>query len=175
MKPTHSMTGQNNMVDQQRAIRDLEREKSEAKKLFESEQNDMAKRLYKMRRNLAVDAVGLDRQKINMARDILEVRGSFIGGGDARASVVNDAIRVLIDGTSDLQRNYFGTKSYDRWHGQRCDCEYGFGPRHGSIIFYVGLRPEWRNANLSSTQIEACVYFLTCIEAIENAEKGVTR
>ena len=169
------MTVENSMVDQQRAIRALEREKAEAKKLFESEQNDMAKRLYKMRRNLAVDAVGLDRHKIDMARDVLEIRGSFIGGGDARLSVVNDAISVLLDGTSDLRRKYFGTKSYDRWHGQRCDCEYGFGPKHGSIIFYVGLRPKWREVNLSSIQIEACVYFLTCIEAIENAEKRVAR
>lgn len=165
------MESTTSIVEQQRAIRAIEREKAEAKKAFDAEQDAMAKRLHTMRRNLAVDAVGLDRQKIERARNVLEIRGSFSRGGDERASVVRDAINVLLDGKPDLRTKYFGTKSYDRWHGQRSDHCYGYGPKHGSVIFAIGLRGDYREADLTPKEVEACVYFLTCIEAIEAAEK----
>ncbi len=67
----------------------------------------------------------------------------------------------------DLHREYFGAKDYDHWVSQRCDCEYGMGPRHGHIVFAIGLRREVRGHDLTPTRREAAVYYLVHLEAIQ--------
>jgi hypothetical protein len=130
--------------------------------------------------NLASE--GLDPEKIALARTILFVRGTYERGGDDRASVMADAIKQLATGEpvrahyADLWRVGFGTKSYDRWHGQRTDCEYGMGPSHGSLIFQVGINSDVREsrkqADLTPEEIEACIYFLGSLARIQAAESA---
>lgn len=128
---------------------------------------------------LRTAGLGLDPDKLALARKIVVVRGSFARAGDDRLSVVHDAIRQLATGVpirpvyTDLWRCAFGTKSYDRWHGQRCDCEYGMGPRHGSVIFSVGLTQAARSkshSDLTGAEIEAAIYYLTNLERVQSAE-----
>lgn len=129
---------------------------------------------------LELSAAGIDLDKVALARTILYVRGSYSRGGSEKASVIQDAIKQLASGQpvrpiySDLWRQYFGTKDYDRWSGQRTDCDYGCGPRHGSIVFAVGITSETRTARTQSSltpdEIEAAIYFLSNIARIQAAE-----
>lgn len=129
---------------------------------------------------LEMSAAGIDFDKVALAKTILTVRGTYADGGADRASVVSDAVKQLATGKpvrehyGDLWRVFFGTKSYDRWYGQRCDCEYGYGPSYGSIIFDVGLtdavRQSRTHADLTSDEIEACIYYLTNLERVQTAE-----
>ena len=122
---------------------------------------------------------GLDSSKIDSALEILAIRGRYEHGGDDRASVISDAMKQLATEESfgfykDLWRGYFGTKNYSGWRGQRSDHEYGFGPKHGSVCFSVGLRKDVRereNKKLTTSEIEACLYYLTNIERIQQAHK----
>jgi hypothetical protein len=139
----------------------------------------------KTQQEITLLKTGLDTGKIELARSILELRGSYVKAGQDRASVIVDAIRWFVDGKlcyengetnyyKDLRRHYFGTKNYDGWHGQRSDHEYGCGPRHGSVIFYVGLQRHMRAANLDSNHVEACIYYLSNIERIHGVEGALT-
>lgn len=128
---------------------------------------------------LEMSAAGIDFEKVAIAKTIISVGGTYVNGGDDRASVVADAIRQLATGApirqvyGDLWRVRFGTKSYDRWHGQRCDCDYGMGPSHGSIIFAVGLTNAARKrpyADLTPPEIEAAIYYLTNLARVQAAE-----
>lgn len=125
---------------------------------------------------------GLDQEKIALARTVLRIQGTYARAGDERASVIADAIYQL--GTGNPVRQYygdlwtlnFGTKNYDRWHGQRCDCEDGMGPRHGSVIFSVGLSRDVRKRDpqkLTSEETEAAIYLLVRLEAVQSAEAKV--
>ena len=128
---------------------------------------------------LDMSASGIDLEKVALAKTIVYVRGTYARGGDERASVIADAVKQLATGApiravyGDLWRVAFGTKSYDRWHGQRTDCEYGLGPRHGSIIFQVGLVEGVRNnrthSDLTPEEIEAAIYYLTNLERVQAA------
>jgi hypothetical protein len=113
---------------------------------------------------------GLDAEKIALARTILKVEGLYEKAGQDRASVISDAIAWFATGKApcyyQLSSADYGTKSYDRWHGQRSDHEWG-GPRHGSLIFKVGLRD--RKAEITPEQREACLYYLTNITEIQEA------
>lgn len=140
----------------------------------------------KQRANVLASAEqGLDLEKVRVGKTVVYVRGSFDRAGDDRASVIHDAIRQLATGEpvrevyGDLWQRYFGTKSYDRWHGQRSDHAYFMGPGHGSIIFEVGLvqsvRENRTQADLTAEEIEAAIYYLTNIKRVQDAEAAAAR
>lgn len=128
---------------------------------------------------IKLSADGIDHDKVALAKTIIYVT-DYTKGGDEWKSCVADAITQLSTGEpkrpvyGDLWRRYFGTKSYDRWHGQRSDHEYGYGPRHGSIIFRVEItrdaraRKQWE---LTPEEVEAAIYYLTNLTRIQDAER----
>lgn len=125
-------------------------------------------------RALALDGAMLDEGKIALARTVVYVRGHYSKAGEDRASVIQDAISFFASGPKpykDLRQGYFGTKNYDRWSGQRSDHPYWAGPSHGSICFAVGLTNDARKRDeFSADEVEACLYLLTRVEAIQSAE-----
>jgi len=141
-------------------------------------------------------AGGMDLEKIARAAQILEIRGTYLLGGQDKRSVIVDAIewfstgsvRYLENGQPNPYKNlfvrYFGTKNYDGWVGQRSDHEYYMGPRHGSTIFSIGIQKVHRdryeesgnyekqipkNYTFALADIEAVLYYLHNIEKIESA------
>lgn len=125
-------------------------------------------------RSVALDGAMLDQEKISLARTVLYVRGSYERAGEDRASVIQDAVAFFATGPrpyKDLRQDYFGTKNYDRWSGQRSDHPYWAGPSHGTICFKVGLTDAGRKRDgFTPEEVEACLYLLTRIEAIQKAE-----
>lgn len=115
---------------------------------------------------------GLDNERIANALAVLKVYGSYISGGQDKATVIRDAVDWLATGKCGAYRGLdeldFGTKSYDLWYGQRSDHEWG-GPRHGSIIFQIGLKD--RRRELTEEERSDAIYFLLNIEAWEQAKK----
>lgn len=144
------------------------------------EEARLREEIRKRRSVLEMSAAGIDFDQVTLAKTILSVRGTYAKGGEDRASVVSDAVKQLATGVpprvhyGDLWHVYFGTKSYDRWYGQRCDGPYWTGPSHGSIIFAIELRDDVRknrtHADLTPAEIEACVYYLTNLERVQTAE-----
>lgn len=124
---------------------------------------------------VAIAAAGMDLEQIAAAEAVLEVRGLYRFGGEDRASVLRDAIAEISTGCKgttyrSLWQAYFGTKDYAHWHGQRCDCQYGLGPSHGSIVFSIGLQRSIRSREmevLSDAERAACVYYLTNLDSIQ--------
>ena len=131
---------------------------------------------------LSMSRAGLDLEKIALAKTIIFVDGEFMKGGQDKYSVIHDAIMTLATGVpvrkvyGDLWMRYFGTKNYNCWHGQREDHEYGYGPRHGSTIFKVGIveqvRKNRKQSELTTDEIEAAIYYLTNLESIQESEKS---
>lgn len=125
--------------------------------------------------NIAMHDNGLHLELIEEAEKILYVRGDVLKGDDNMSCVV-DAIqwfsKLDLGPYKDLETRYFGTKSYDRWYGQRTDCEYGSGPRHGHIIFSIGLRGSYQERqelveSLTDEQRDACIYYLNNLIKIQ--------
>jgi hypothetical protein len=137
-------------------------------------------------RIIAQAGAGLDPVKIALGRTVVNVRGNIASArygsghlrhdsqGGIRQLVVQDAIKWLATGDgAGLQAGYLGVKNYDGFGDQRTDCEYGMGPRHGSIVFAVegreGLRKHgW--AFMDDEQREAAIYYLTNLQAVQEAE-----
>lgn len=136
-----------------------------------AERNRLVSAHEAVRHQIGNAKAGLDNDRIERGLSILKLRGSYTRGGTDKASVIRDAVDWLSTGKNagyyQFDQADFGTKSYDRWHGQRSDHEWG-GPRHGSIIFQIGLKD--RKAELTEDQRSDAIYFLLNIEAWEAAK-----
>lgn len=68
----------------------------------------------------------------------LEIRGS------ARPAVIEDAITLIQRNPHGaLRQEYLGVKNYAGFGDQRENHSYGFGPKHGHIVFRIGLTDAW--------------------------------
>lgn len=138
---------------------------------------DIDARLKQIAERTSLLTSGVDR-----ARRIVEVRGDAtksVHGRDwdqrqenVRGKAVGDARRWLANNATRLQECYIGVKNYSGFGDQREDHSYGTGPRHGSIVFSIGLTPEARNRTLTSDEIEDALYLLHVLPAIATAEKA---
>ena len=115
---------------------------------------------------IAVASTGLDSEKVAIAETVIYVSGEFGYGDDF--SAVRSAISDIADGCKKLRREYFGTKNYDRFHHQGSNHSYGYGPRHGSIVFSIGLRD--RKKELTADEQDAAIYYLLNLKAIMDAK-----
>lgn len=91
------------------------------------EQRDMAMR-------------GVDPDVLALAKSVIYVRGKV---SESAGGAFEAALERIAAGGSQMLREYVGAKRYSGFH-QRCDSEYGYGPKHGGIVFEVGLAPEIR-------------------------------
>lgn len=111
------------------------------------------------------------------AEHVLEVWGNYARAGQDAAAMRDEAIAEILKGGGRLVEEYFGTKDYDRWHGQGVSCSYGFGPKHGNVIFSIGLvrivREREVRPALNEAEINAAVYYLRNLEKIQAC--GVAR
>lgn len=119
---------------------------------------------------------GIDHEKISLARAVLSIYGLYKDGGTDRDTVIRDAVNQLATGIparehySDLWIQRLGTKNYDGWRGQRSDHEYGYGPRHGSICFGVGIVDSVRKRDLrilTADETEAAIYMLLNLDRVQ--------
>lgn len=110
---------------------------------------------------------GLDLNRILHAEHVLRIYGRL--GGES-ASAIEDARKAILAGGGRLRTEFFGTKNYDRWSGQRCDCSYGYGPSHGYIVFEIGLTSEARKRDLTAEEIEDALYLLGNVKAYLDAK-----
>lgn len=130
---------------------------------------------------IQVASQGIDLQLISVAESVIYVGGSYTNAGEDKRSVLDDAIAQIATGEkqsrSNLWSEYFGTKDYAHWHGQRSDHGYGYGPRHGSVIFSIGFKLPVRDRcpqELTEEERQACVYYLTNLERIQSERAKAT-
>lgn len=158
-----------------KTLSELERRKGEIeasiageKKRHESTVSAYNSELADVQRQIGLKLHGLDTELVSLARTVI-YWGKYSRGGCDRQSVIDDAVKDLLEGAPKLRQNFFGTKDYAHWSGQRSDHSYGFGPSHGSTVFSVGLTQEARKRDLTPNEIDAAIYVIRNIERIETA------
>lgn len=116
--------------------------------------------LEEMRRQKAMLLKGIDANRIKSAENLLRIYG-LDNERNFNVRCINEAINDIAQGSSKLQKEYFGIKNYEGWTHQECDLPYGFDPKHGSIVFSVGLSNP--KHNLTDEETECCLYYLNLL------------
>jgi hypothetical protein len=117
---------------------------------------------------------GLDPERVEHGLRVLELRGTYAQGGAERDWAIEAAIGDIIAGGRDLHTSYVGTKDYAHWRGQSITHEYGYGPKHGTVVFGIGLQPAYRRQLTAGEQADA-VYVLRNLPRIQAAQAQAAR
>lgn len=106
-----------------------------------------------------MSSMEITADQIDLARKCISINGKI---SESAGGAYQAALEAVAAGGQALLKQYIGAKRYEGFH-QRCDSKYGYGPKHGSIVFSVGLMPHIRNSchRLTEDEVEACVRYLT--------------
>lgn len=122
------------------------------------------------RQDISVITAGLDIEKIRLAEFAFEFEGDPRDYPEA-AKAIADAKAEIAASDKPLQKRYIGLKCFGGWIGQRSDHEYGYGPRHGSIVLSIGVRRGMIGEPLSEGVREAAHYYLEVWPRIIDARR----
>lgn len=144
--------------------------KAERAQLEESTQRrirEIKTDLEKLQTSFNVRSVGLDEDKIRLALTVIEVTGKY----EREGGCVAKAVASLAKNDSYMNRIAIAVKDYAQFSGQGCDCEYGYGPKHGSHVFTVGLTRDARKRELTEEERDAAIYYLMRLQQIQEAQR----
>ena len=136
-------------------------------------------------RKSAAFAGGLDEETIRLARGLCwfkpevrlldwqrgRVHGNiqFVAPYGEQLGAIRDFKAQLAGGPRgpymDISKQFFGTKRYESFICQRCDCEPGMGPRHGSITMQIGLHQRIMKDEIPEANANAAIRVLNAILA----------
>jgi hypothetical protein len=113
---------------------------------------------------------GIDIEKIHTAEKVLWIRG-LRDENNFDSDCVRRAIQGIASGDQKIKREYYGVKNYDQFYHQAEDYEYGYGPKHGTIVFSIGLRNP--KHDLTDDDVECCLYLLNLL-LDKDSRKAIT-
>ena len=115
-----------------------------------------------------------------IANQILEIRGNYLEplvtsreSCNGAKWAVEEAIKWFRDDPNNLDERlangaqrtglryqYFGSKNYEQFQNQDIKLDYGYGPSHGYVIFYIGIQKTVRGWEFNDEEIESCIEYL---------------
>ena len=124
-----------------------------------------------VRIQLSLDGISFPR--IERAERFVRVSGKLpkldiLDTTSQRHRLLQEAMLDLANGCPRLSKEYFGIKNYDGFGDQRSDHTYGYGPKHGSIVFRVSLTNS--ESIPHGNDLEDCLYYLGNFQKVQQAE-----
>ena len=144
------------------AVREENERHDEAKKALLADLKDAQDKRAHLAAGTDPEVLALARSVVQVDGDVGRATGSQLAPG---RSVVTDAVEDIAAGGLTMLNRYLAIKDYEGFTGQREDHKYGMGPRHGRIVFSVGLTKEARDRireglGLTPDQTEAAIRYL---------------
>lgn len=146
-----------------------QKELREEREAWEAKKAELESEITTTQQRIAICSSGLDLTFIETAEQAFVFRGDPRKYGSAGKAIA-DAAKAIAENEDPLKKEYIGLKNYDRWVGQRCDCGYGMGPRHGSIVFAIGRRNP--REPVTEAEREAALYYLNNWVAVLEARQA---
>lgn len=128
-------------VDLTQEIADLQEQLADEDARHAAERERLTAEIAEAEAQRAHVAAGTSVEARSLALGLIEIRGDVDRVDDA---VIVDAVEDLAAGCPTLLSEYLAIKDYGRFTGQRSDHRYGYGPKHGYIVFGVGLTASSR-------------------------------
>ena len=110
----------------------------------------------------------IDFYKCKAAMERIYVKG--ICNSKAREAIIEEAIKLIGENPVEaFSKRYIGTKDYAHFKDQSVECEYGYGPKHGNVVFSIGRV----NQGINLPELgEDEIYFLMACRDFKGFEVG---
>ena len=148
-------------------LEELKRERKELEDSTAARLQEIKTEREKLTETMKRRAAGLDENKIALAETVIEVEGKY----EREGGCIEKAISHLATGSDYMKRVAIAVKDYAQFSGQGCDCEYGYGPKHGWHVFTIGLTRDARKRDLTEDERDAAIYYLVHLQQIQGAQR----
>lgn len=150
-------------------------ELSQKTETFKKEQAKLKSEIQELLRLENVAQNGLDLDKVQIAEKLIRISGNPFGktsdvtkfGG---VVIAECAIVDIAEDCKKMRTQFFGNKKYESFY-QRCDCKYGYGPAHGSIVDRIGLIDT--SHQFTDDEKDACIYYIKNYNAVKEAKAKI--
>lgn len=146
-----------NLVTIEKSLFDLKIERSNLHKEFEQNDSSLKKQIDELERLKKLGLNNFDLNKVSIAERILEFDRGF---KRMNAVVIRSAINDIVNDFIVMRSGYFGVKDYAGFANQPIQCQYGYGPSHGYVVFSIGMKRPVRQEVISDEEKDACIYYL---------------
>lgn len=153
----------NNLLEAERLIKETTEKIKETEEQFGKDVRKLVLKLADYEKQKEILMSGFDLLRINNAKKYLYTEGVKKNFYGEALSKVKEAISDVTRGCLILKKQYIGCKNYDRFIGQGVNVEYGFCPRHGSVVMEIGLLPAARRIDFTDEQLSDMLYFLNLL------------
>lgn len=158
------------------ALSALETESKEESTRHSKAMEDIKARREKLSMVLYELECDMDPDRIERGKRIVNIKLSasidafrMMTWRDPIMAVLRDAALDAAGGFKRLRERQFGLKEYEQFEHQRCDCEYGYGPCHGCIMFEIGLNRDCLGKQFTPEEIEDAIYYIEKFMELEPA------
>ena len=132
--------------------KELEKVNTAQKELQENYENELRTlkaQKKELETKLQYETDGIDSNRIDNAKRFIYIEGlkHNYGHGETR-TCVDDLISDIVNDNYKILKEYYGCKDYDRFICQRSDHKYGFGPKHGDIVFSIRATQDFREGKI---------------------------
>ncbi len=150
---------------------------SNLRKEFNAEEKKLLDQIQELSRLEKISDTGLDISRVQLAESIISIKGDPYGNTSeikmGHRTIAKCAIIDIANGCQHLKTRYYGNKEYSGYY-QRCDCEYGMGPKHGGICDSIQLISDVRSRELTDDEKDACIYYINNYNLVKEAKKLTT-
>lgn len=140
-------------------ITNLEVQRSKTVTKYENSIDKLDYRIKKAKQTLDYKMNGLDLHKMELGGKIIKLHG--VCDSPRRLEAKEEAIDdLLLNRGEYMKTTFIGVKRYDGFGDQACNCNYGYGPTHGGIVFSIGIKEEYRKKLMTDEELESAVYYI---------------
>lgn len=158
-----------NLVTIEKQLSDLNKQQLSLREEFEQNNKCLNTQIADLERLKNMGLNNFNLTKISIAETILE-----FGNGFKRKNndVIKKAINDVVNNFELMRKEYFGIKDYSGFVNQEIRCQYGYGPKHGYVVFSIGIKRNVRQKEFTDEEKDACIYYLNHL--IENKDFLIT-
>lgn len=146
-----------NLITIEKLLSEFKNEKHKLINEFEQKNENLNTEIANLERLKKMGLNNIDLNKISIAETILEFRNGF---KRKHEKVIKIAINDVVKNFEQMRKDYFGIKDYSGFVGQEVQCHYNYGPKHGYVVFSIGIKKDVRQKEFTDEEKDACVYYL---------------
>ena len=151
------------LLELEREMSELQKQKQAVEAEYKKQLSVLQNRIMYVESKIQAETEGIDTNIIEKAKEVFYFENAkSIEGGETSAALLSLKKDIVNDDCALLREQYIGCKNYDGFYKQSISCAYGMGPRHGYVVWSIGIQDRG-NAEVKNEHKEAMLYIIALL------------
>jgi len=140
------------LVEIRKELEKIHTAQKELRENYENELRILQAQKKELETKLQYEIDGINSNRIDNAKRFIYIVGlKNYGRGETRLCI-DELISDIVNDNYKILKEYYGCKNYEGFICQRSDHPYGYGPRHGYIVFSIEATQDFRRGEITPNE-----------------------